>query len=113
MIKINHRKQNDVVILDLSGTIDLEGIETVKEAVSRERQAGCKKMILGMKGVDSIISSVIQRFQATVTAFWVPGGRIVLVNLSVGNRRILEKQAFFKMLNTADTEEEALELLAK
>ncbi|HPA44290.1 MAG TPA: STAS domain-containing protein [bacterium] len=113
MIKVNSRKHNDIVILDLFGTIDLEGIEAVKEAISRERQSGCKKMILGMKGVDSIVSSVIQRLQSTITAFWVPGGRIVLVDLSVGNRRVLEKQAFFKMLIVADTEEEALEALAK
>jgi len=104
--------KDDIVILDLEGTLDLDGANTFKETISRERQTGCKKLVLNMEGVDSIISSVLNSLKPTVTAFWAPGGKMVLTNLSKGNQRILEKAPFYSMLSIADTEDAAIDELS-
>ncbi|MFH1742287.1 MAG: STAS domain-containing protein [bacterium] len=111
MIKVTCRKQDEITILDLEGSIDLEGVDALKEAISRERQAGCTKLVLNMEKVASILSTILNRFQPTVTAFWAPGGRMVLINTSTGNLRILEKTQFSKMLMFASSEEEAIQKL--
>ncbi len=111
-MKVNRRMQDDIAILDMEGTLDLDGANTFKEAISRERQNGCTKLIVNMEKVDSILSTVLNSIKPTVTAFWAPGGKMVLVNLSKGNLRVLEKAPFFAMLSVAKSEDEAIDQLS-
>ena len=111
MMKVTSRKQDEITILNLEGSIDLEGVDALKEAISRERQSGCTRLVLNMEKVVSIQSTVMNRFQPTVTAFWAPGGRMVLINISTGNLRVLEKTQFHKMLMFGSSEEDAIQQL--
>lgn len=111
MIKLATRKQDAITILDLQGTIDLDGVTTLKEAVSSGRKAGCQKMIVNMSNVDNIVSTVLYSLQATVTAFWVSNGKLILTNVSNDNLRVLQKEPFFKMMSVAESEAEAIQRL--
>lgn len=108
MIKITKRKENDITVIEVEGTIDLDGVTALKQAISQERQAGCQKLIVDMRKVAKIMSTVLHALQPTVTAFWACHGRIVLANVNTSDLRLLERQPFFKMLSVAETEEDAI-----
>lgn len=111
MITVTTRQQNEITILDLKGNIDLEGITVLKEAISGVRKAGCMKLIINMKDVSNIVSTVLGSLQPTVMAFWACQGKLILSNVAVGNLRVLEKEQFFKMVSVMESEEEAIKRL--
>jgi len=109
-MKIEIRTVGDARILDCSGQITLgEGTMVIRNTVRDILQAGAKKIVLNLAGVNYIDSSGVGELVSTYTTVVNKGGQLKLLNLT---KKIRELLAITKLLTVFDVADDEKALLA-
>jgi len=109
-MKIEIRTVGDARILDCSGQITLgEGTMVIRNTVRDILQAGAKKIVLNLAGVNYIDSSGVGELVSTFTTVVNKGGQLKLLNLT---KKIRELLAITKLLTVFDVSDDEKALLA-
>ena len=103
-LKIDEFKENDVLILDLSGKIMLgEGNRVLHEALRHYMEEGERKIVLNLEGVTGIDSSGLGELVAGYATLERNGGSLKLMNLSA---RITELMTITKLFTVFEIYED-------
>lgn len=103
-MKIDERRIEDVVVLDLEGRLLLgEGDRELKEKVDGLVEAGEKKVALNLKGVPYVDSGGLGAIVRCYTTLSRNEGRLKLVNL---NKRIRDLLSITRMLSFMGVDED-------
>ncbi len=108
-LKINERRVNDVLILDITGKLRLgEGSAEFHTAIRLLAQAGEKKIIVNLAEVSYIDSSGLGELVAGYTALKRNEGELKLLHLT---KRVHELMFMTKLLTVFDNYESESEAL--
>ncbi len=109
MLEIQTRKENNISILHLEGTLDLDGSQQLKETIQQERKNGAMKILLNFSGVSSVMSTHLQNLLTPIRALTMIKGTVAICGMSQSVQKVVEKGMFYQLAKIYKTEEEALE----
>ena len=105
---INELKINDVVVLELKGSIDFQNTSKLKEAFESVDGRGIKKLVLDLKEaeyIDGFILSVFVNFQRHCRK---KGIKIILSGMNREIKGIFTKTKLYSLFDIYETREEAI-----
>jgi anti-sigma B factor antagonist len=104
-LKIDSREVAHVTILDVEGRIVLgDEIHVLRDAIRGLLEAGKKKIVLNLAGVDYIDSSGVGELVANFTAVRNSGGELKLLNLTQKVQDILYVTKLYTVFDIKDDE---------
>ncbi len=108
-LDVKERQAGDVTILDMSGAVRIgQGSVALRDAVRGLTDAGKKKILLNLGGVNYIDSSGIGELIANYTTVSRQGGQLKLLNLTDKIQSLLVITKLLTVFDTYDNEAEAL-----
>jgi len=108
-VQISARQSEGLVILDLSGDIDLAHSPAMRKALLGEiKEKHTRKVFLNLKNVRYIDSSGIASLVEGLKASRDQGSRMILYSLSPSVREVMELSRLQKIFEIYDNEEQAL-----
>lgn len=108
-MQILARQSEGLVILDLSGDIDLAHSPAMRKALLGEiKEKRTRKVFLNLKNVRYIDSSGIASLVEGLKASRDQGSRMILYSLSPSVREVMELSRLQKIFEIYDNEEQAL-----
>lgn len=108
-MQISARQSEGLVILDLSGDIDLAHSPAMRKALLGEiKEKHTRKVFLNLKNVRYIDSSGIASLVEGLKASRDQGSRMILYSLSPSVREVMELSRLQKIFEIYDNEEQAL-----
>jgi len=111
-MEIVERKVGDVVILDLHGRIlSGEGERALREAVDRIAGSGAVNLLINFADVRYVDSSIVGEIVRALTTVSRTGGKLRLLSLPPAIRGLLSMTRLLTVLETSDSEDEALRSL--
>ena len=111
-MKVQTRKVGASLVVRLSGELDLATAEIFRRTVDAQlAKDGCSNLILVHKNVTFIDSSGIGAILGRYRLIRERQGRVIATGLRPAVRRVLEMSGVLRVVETADTEQEALEAL--
>lgn len=110
-MKIKAMEHSGVVVLRLTGHMDMGQIGSLKDAIAEHRQTGIRYFILNMIDVTNLSSSGIQQVLAVYRELEMGGGRLVLAELSAVAEYVLDLAGLKDGLPVYEREEDALDVL--
>ena len=108
-MKIEKRKKNDVLILDLQGKILIgEGIEDLRESINNAIKEKEMKLLLNFAGVPYLDSTGLGEVVRSYTSVKREGGIVKIVNLTNKVRDLLSVTKLITVFETFEDEEKAI-----
>lgn len=108
-MQIGARYSEGLVILDLSGDIDLANSPAMRKALLGEiKEKHARKVFLNLRNVRYIDSSGIASLVEGLKASRDSGARMILYGLSPSVREVMELSRLQKIFEIYDSEEQAL-----
>ena len=108
-LDVKERQAGDVTILDMSGAVRIgQGSVALRDSVRGLTEAGKKKILLNLGGVNYIDSSGIGELIANYTTVSRQGGQLKLLNLTDKIQSLLVITKLLTVFDTYDSEAEAL-----
>jgi anti-sigma B factor antagonist len=108
-VQISARQLEGLVILDLSGDIDLAHSPAMRKVLLVEiKEKHTRKVYLNLKNVRYIDSSGIASLVEGLKASRDQGSRMILYSLSPSVREVMELSRLQKIFEIYDNEEQAL-----
>ena len=108
-IKVNTRRIDGVVILDLSGRITLgEGSVVLRDAIRDLLAKGDKNILLNLGDVSYIDSSGIGELVSAFTSVKNAGGELKLLNLTKKVQDLLQITKLYTVFDVKDDETSAV-----
>jgi anti-sigma B factor antagonist len=108
-VQVSARQSEGLVIIDVSGDIDLANSPVMRKALLSEiKEKHTRKVFLNLKNVRYIDSSGIASLVEGLKASRDQGARLVLYALSPAVREVLELSRLQKIFEIFDNEEQAL-----
>ena len=107
-MQITERRIGQTVILDLVGELTYANRTAFKAAVERNRQAGCRHVILNMQGVRFLDSSALGMLALLSQTLTVVQGMLSLLNPQSYVREIISLANLHHILPVYNTEQDAL-----
>jgi anti-sigma B factor antagonist len=108
-MKIEKRKKNDVLILDLQGKILIgEGIDDLREAINNAIKEKETKLLLNFAGVPYLDSTGLGEVVRSYTSVKKEGGVVKIVNLTNKVRDLLSVTKLITVFDTFEDEEKAI-----
>jgi anti-sigma B factor antagonist len=107
-VKINTRKVNGVMVVDISGRIVLGEGGSLRDAINAVLFGGEKKLLLNLAEVDYIDSTGLGELINTHTTVLKHGGQIQFVKLTNKVRDLLQITKLYTVLDIKDDEAEAI-----
>ncbi len=111
MLEIHTRHANSVTILDLVGTLDHSGTQTLKDRIQEERKKGSMKILLNFSKVSAVMSTHLQNLMTPFRALTMIKGIVAFCCLPPSIHKVIEKAMFYQIIKVYDKEEDALEEL--
>ncbi len=108
MIDARKREVDGVTVLDLSGTLDMDGFKLLKEKLQEVRQSGSIKIVLNMERIHSAQSTVLQGMLTPIRALTMMNGKIALSGMNESVHRVMKTGQFYQHVLVADTAEDAV-----
>ena len=109
-MKINSRRKNGIVVVDLSGRIvHGEGTALLREYVRDLISKGEKMILLNLQAVPYIDSSGLGELVSTFTAIRKQGGELKLLNLAKHVHGLLQITKLYTVFEVHDDEAAALQ----
>jgi anti-sigma B factor antagonist len=108
-MKIEKRKKNDVLILDLQGKILIgEGIDDLRESINNAIKEKEMKLLLNFAGVPYLDSTGLGEVVRSYTSVKREGGIVKIVNLTNKVRDLLSVTKLITVFDTFEDEEKAI-----
>lgn len=111
MIDARKREVDGVTVLDISGTLDLDGFNLLKEKLQEVRQSGSIKIILNLERLHSVQSTVLQGMLTPIRALTMMNGKIALTAMNESVHRVMKTARFYEHVLIEDSVEDAVEAL--
>jgi anti-sigma B factor antagonist len=111
-MKVEVRSQNDVIIIDCTGDVDLYSSPPLREVLLEKIRAGAPSVLLNMTGVGYIDSSGIATLVEALQLSRQTKARFGLFGLRANARSVLELARLHKVFNIFEDEAEALEKIS-
>ena len=103
--------ENNTVVLELFGDIDIYSSSDLKDAMISQIDFGAKRIIINMEEVHYIDSSGIGVFISVLGTFKKVNGKIGLIKITEPVKKVLELTKLTSYLPIYNTESEAIEKL--
>lgn len=110
-MNISSYEELGVVVITLSGRVDSDGANQLKQALNTQVEAGNHKLLLVMRDVSYINSAGLRVLADVVTTTQQHGGNVRLVELTERVRRVFEIIGFLQFFPVYDNVIEALDWL--
>jgi anti-sigma B factor antagonist len=108
-MKIEKRKKNGVVILDLKGKILIgEGIDDLRKTINATIEEKETKLLLNFKDVPYLDSTGLGEVVRSYTSVKKEGGMVKIVNLTNNVRDLLSVTKLITVFETFEDEESAI-----
>ena len=108
-MKIEKRKKDDVLILDLKGKILIgDGIDDLKDAVNHAVQANENKVLLNFAEVPYLDSTGLGEVVRSYTSITKAGGTVKIVNLTNKVKDLLSVTKLLTVFDTFEDEKKAI-----
>jgi anti-sigma B factor antagonist len=111
-MNIIERTLNDVTVLDLEGSLALEGNKQFRRHVAATIDAGARKLILNLAGVPYMDSSGLGELISCYTAMQKLSGSVKLLHLNDRLQHLLTVTKLSALLETFDSEPAAISSFA-
>jgi anti-anti-sigma factor len=111
-MQLSERRVNDVSIIDVSGNPP-EGAADLRERVSALLQRGERRIVLNVANLQHVNSSRFGEIVASYKVAVSQGGMLNLANVGPHLRSILHTTTLDKILESYETEEEAIASFGK
>lgn len=108
MIDARKREVDGVTVLDISGTLDMDGFNLLKEKLQEIRQSGSIKIVLNLERLNSVNSTVLEGMLTPIRALTMMNGKIALASMSDPVHRVMKTSRFFEHVLVTDTVEDAV-----
>jgi len=107
-MEINRRENNNIVILDINGEIDLYNApdikDTIKELIDEEK----RQIIINLEKVSYIDSSGIGVLISSLSNLKKVGGALKIINVYASVKKVFELTKLTSFFDIFDSEDEAL-----
>jgi stage II sporulation protein AA (anti-sigma F factor antagonist) len=111
-LRVQTRRIGASLVVRVSGELDLATADTFRRTVDEElAKDGCSNLILVLKNVTFIDSSGIGAILGRYRLIQERRGRVIAAGLRSPVRRVLEMSGVLRVVETAETEQRALESL--
>ncbi|MGI6081502.1 MAG: anti-sigma F factor antagonist [Limnochordia bacterium] len=111
-MRVQTRRIGASLVVRVSGELDLATADTFRRTVDEElAKDGCSNLILVLKNVTFIDSSGIGAILGRYRLIQERRGRVIAAGLRSPVRRVLEMSGVLRVVETAETEQRALESL--
>lgn len=104
LIKITERKLDDITVLELDGDLALENNLRLREKFTAALDAGTRKLIINLAGVEYMDSSGLGELVSCYTALQKKGGRLTFLQLNPRLQRLLVITKLYTVFETFDSE---------
>ncbi|MBI1388823.1 MAG: STAS domain-containing protein [bacterium] len=111
MIDARKRTVEGVTVLDLTGTLDLDGINLLKEKIQEIRQGGATKIVLNFDRVNSVQSTVIPQLLTPIRALTLLKGRVAFAGMNDPVHKTVKTAMFYSIIIVSEDVESAVEEL--
>ncbi|MDP8245934.1 MAG: STAS domain-containing protein [Candidatus Hinthialibacter antarcticus] len=108
MIDARKRDVDGVTVLDISGTLDMDGFNLLKEKLQEVRQSGSVKIVLNLERLHSVQSTVLDGMLTPIRALTMMKGKIALTTMNESVHRVMKTSRFYEHVIVADSVEEAV-----
>jgi len=110
---LNSRKEDDVVVLDMSGQLGAgEPVLLLRNTVRRLMDDGCNKLVINLQQVSYLDSSGLGELVVTYTSARNRKGDVKLLNPSKFARDLLHVAKLLSVFEVFDDERKAIQSLA-
>lgn len=106
-MQISEDKNGDVLTVGLKGRLDAATSKTVEEFLLKKIDAGEKRLVLDLSGLDYISSVGLRVFMMAAKRLKVVQGKIVVCALSAPIKQVFEIAGFTNLFPMFDTREAA------
>jgi len=106
-MQISEDKNGDVLTVGLKGRLDAATSKTVEEFLLKKIDAGEKKLVLDLSGLDYISSVGLRVFMMAAKRLKVVQGKIVVCALSTPIKQVFEIAGFTNLFPMFDTRDAA------
>lgn len=111
MIDVKKRTIDSVTVLDLFGTLDLDGCNLLKEKLQELRQSGEQKIVLNCEKLESLQNTVLPNLVTPVRALVVTGGKIAFCGMNGSVAKAIQSSMLDPIIQTAPSVEEGVALI--
>ncbi len=77
-----------IAILKVTGALDLNGMNELKDAISGARRTGALKIVIDLEEMTTLSSSLLQNIVAPVKAIFLMNGKVVVINTGKTERAL-------------------------
>ncbi|MDD5217686.1 MAG: STAS domain-containing protein [Candidatus Omnitrophica bacterium] len=112
-MKINQKKQNEIELFELDGELDFHTSPELRDKFQEVFQKQLRKVVVNLKKVSYIDSSGLATFVEALQKIKRYNGKLVLTDLVPAVRSVFEIAKLDKVFSLANTEVEALQLVAQ
>lgn len=105
---INQRESNDIVVLDITGEIDLYNAPEIKDIINKLIEEQKYTVIINLEKVTYIDSSGIGALISSLSNLKKYQGGLKIINLFASVRKVFELTKLTSFFEIFDSEEEAL-----
>jgi anti-anti-sigma factor len=107
-VKVEEKKQGDVLILYLSGRLDNPGSHDLTEAAKKVIESGERNLLIHVENLNYMNSSGLRVLLDVEKKCQAKEGKVAICSPKGMVRRVIELVGFSKLLPIYDSEEEAL-----
>ena len=108
-MKVEEKKQGDVLILYLSGRLDNPGSHQLAEATTKVIASGERNLLIHVEDLNYLNSSGLRVFLDVEKKLEAKGGKCAICSPKGMVRRVIELVGFNRLLSIYDSEEEGLQ----
>ena len=107
-MEIEIREKEEIIIVDVSGEIDLYNAPEIKEAIKEQMDNKKKKVIINLEKVNYIDSSGIGALISSLSNLRKVGGDLKLLHVYDSVKKVLELTKLTSFFGIYDNEEKAI-----
>jgi len=111
-LEIKKNKRGDLVILDLTGSVDPSSAQDLEKVLTESLDGGACRFVIDLRAVDLLTSAGIRVFLMLSKRLEGSKGRFVLSGVSDSLKTVLDVAGFKDYFPTAATKEEAARTLS-
>lgn len=107
-MQVTKKTLGQVVIIGISGNLDMNNVKLVKEIFDKEVEKGSKNIAIDMSNLNYIDSSGIGVFIGLMRKLKEVGGSVILFNLTENIKRIFQMTKLLGFFKVYENENELL-----
>lgn len=108
MLDIKTRTVDEVKVMDLFGSIDLDGVRALKEKLQDLRKSGVSTLAINFENVQTAQSALLQQLVTPIRAQVGMGGKIAFCAMNSSVSKIIASSMIKPMIDIHETVEAAI-----